>query len=105
MDLNPELLAPSTNFEALLELVVQSSHSQFFVVNDARRLHGAISLREVRRLIYERETLRHLVVASDLLDTQRPVLKESDNLDTAMHLFAGAGVDELAVVADDDPST
>ena len=104
MDREPEVLAPSTNFEALLDLVVQSSHSQFFVVNSEGQLLGAISLREVRRLIYEQETLRHLVVATDLLDISRPVLKESDNLDTAMHLFAAAGVDELAVIDSEDPT-
>ncbi len=104
MNPEPEVIVPSTNFPALLDLVVQSSHSQFFVVDESGRLLGAISLREVRRLIYDQDTLQHLVVASDLLDSQRPTLKEGDNLDTAMHLFASAGVDELAVVDGEDPA-
>ena len=102
MNPEPEVIVPSTNFPALLDLVVQSAHSQFFVVDDSGRLLGAISLREVRRLIYDQDTLQHLVVASDLLDSQRPSLKEEDNLDTAMHLFASVGVDELAVVDAED---
>ena len=38
---------------------------------------GAIALAELRRLIYEQETLQHVVVAGDLVDTQPPVRSTS----------------------------
>ena len=100
IDTEPEVVPASANFQALLDLVVQSSHTQFFVTGEDDRLLGAISLREVRRLIYERDTLQHLVVAGDLLDRDRPTLTEADDLDTAMHLFSGTEVDEVAVLAE-----
>jgi hypothetical protein len=83
--------------------VVQSRHSQFFVVNSQSNLLGAISLDEVRRLIYERDALTGVVVAGDLVE-RRPVLKPDDDLDLASRLFSSARVDEIAVVHRDDPN-
>ncbi len=103
MNSQPEVIPASANFNSLLDLVVQSSHSQFFVVDPDNRLQGAIALREVRRLIYEQDTLQHLVVASDLLEPDRATLNEDDHLDTALQLFSSAGVDELAVVDREQP--
>jgi CIC family chloride channel protein len=103
LDDKPEVISASANFQSLLDLVVRSSHSQFFVVDSENRLQGAISLREVRRLIYELDTLRHLVVASDLLEPERATLTEDDDLDTAMQLFSTTQVDELAVVDRERP--
>jgi hypothetical protein len=72
-------------------------------VNRDNHLQGAIALREVRRLIYEQDTLQHLVVASDLLEPGRITLTEDDHLDTAMQLFSTSRVDELAVVDREQP--
>jgi CIC family chloride channel protein len=98
VDREPEVIPASANFQSILDLVVQSSHSQFFVVNEQSQLLGAISLSEVRRLIFERETLQHLVVAGDLVDTQRPSVNEEDDLSIVMQLFSGTDVEEIAVV-------
>ncbi len=99
----PEIVPASANFQTILDLVVQSDHAQFFVVDSRGKLLGAIALREVRRLIYERETLQHLVVASDLVDRNRPVVHEADDLAVVMNLFSGTNIDELAVVDPDQP--
>ena len=100
LDTEPEVVPASANFQTLLDLVVQSSHTQFFVTDENGQLLGAISLREVRRLIYERDSLQHLVVARDLLDRNCITLTEGDDLDTAMHLFSGTEVDEVAVLGE-----
>ena len=78
--------------------MVSSHHSQFFVVSDAGKLQGAISLSELRRLIYEQDALQPIVVAGDLVDTRRPTVNEEDHLDLVMHIFSGREYDELAVV-------
>jgi CIC family chloride channel protein len=104
IDREPEVIPESASFQQLLDLVVQSSHSQFFVVSERGALLGAISLSEVRRLIYEQDSLQHLVVAKDLLDPQRRSVTEADDLDVVMHLLSQADVDELPVVAEGDPS-
>jgi CIC family chloride channel protein len=101
IDPNPEVIPASANFQTILDLVVQSDHSQFFVVDKDQKLLGAISLTEVRRLIYERETLQHLVVAGDLVDGNRPTVTEDEDLAVVMQLFSGSEVDEFAVVGAD----
>ncbi len=104
IDPDPEVIPASANFQTILDLVVQSDHSQFFVLDRDDRLLGAISLAEVRRLIYERETLQHLVVASDLLDRNRPTVSEEEDLSIVMQLFSGTEVDEFAVLRSDSGS-
>jgi len=98
LDSEPEVIAASASFQTILDLVVSSRHSQFFVVSGDRRLVGAISLSELRRLIYEQDALRPIVVAGDLVDTRRPTVSEDDDLDLVMHIFSGGDYDELAVV-------
>ena len=98
MDPEPEVIPASANFNTILDLVVQSSHDEFFVVNESGELLGAISLSELRRLIYEQETLQHLVVAGDLVETDRSTVRGDDNLDLVMNLLIANDVDELAVV-------
>lgn len=104
IDREPEVIPASANFQRLLDLVVQSSHSQFYVVDDKERLLGAVALSEVRRLIYEQEALQHLVVAGDLVESSHPTITEDANLDVAMTLFGAGHVDELAVVDSADPT-
>ncbi len=104
LDDEPEVLTESANFQTILDLVVQSDHSQFFVQNERGGLLGAISLSEVRRLIYEQEALRHLVVARDLVDTRHPSVTPENDLAVVMQLFSGTRLDELAVVDASDPS-
>ena len=103
IDDQPEIVPESANFQAILDLVVQSDHAQFFVQNDAGNLLGAISLSEVRRLIYEQEALRHLVVAGDLVDSRHPSVTPDDDLSVVMRLFSGTRLDEIAVVNAGDP--
>jgi CIC family chloride channel protein len=103
MDSEPEIIPASANFKTVLDLVVQSSHREFFVVNDRNELLGAISLSELRRLIYEQDTLQHLVVAGDLVETNLPTVTKDDDLDLVMNLFISTKVDELAVVDASNP--
>jgi len=98
VDREPEVVPAYANFQTVLDLVVRSPHTQFYVVDETEgKLLGAIALSEIRRLIYEQEALRHLVVAGDLVE-RHPVVTEEDDLDVAMNLFSSGLFDELAVV-------
>ncbi len=103
VDSEPEVAQARATFAEVLDLVVQSSHSEFFVIDDKERLLGAISVSQLRRLLFEQENFRHLVVADDLLDAERPTVTIDDDLDTALQLMVRAGVAELAVVDANDP--
>jgi CIC family chloride channel protein len=103
VDRSPEVVPDSAGFEALVDLIVRSSHTEFFVVNAKRELLGSISLAELRRILLEREYLRSVVVAGDLVVTGRPRVTGDDDLDLAMQLLDRANVDELAVIDPAEP--
>lgn len=104
VDRDVERVPADASFQEVLDLVVRSPHSDFFVVDAAGALRGAISVAHLRRLFFEEEALRHVVVAADLLEADRPSVLESDDLDGALQLLSATGVAELAVVAEDDPT-
>jgi CIC family chloride channel protein len=101
---DPVVIPASTNFKTVLDLVVQSAHSQFYVADAHGRYLGAISLLELRRLIYEQETLQHVVVAGDLVDSTHPTVTDEVDLSVVMKIFSSSHIDEIAVVDFDDPS-
>ena len=100
---DPEVVPASADFKTVLDLVVQSPHSQFYVSSPNGDHLGAISLLELRRLIYEQDALQHVVVAGDLVDTAHPTVTDDVDLSVVMKIFSASHVDEIAVVdADDD---
>ncbi|MAE95807.1 MAG: chloride channel protein [Deltaproteobacteria bacterium] len=102
LDREPEVVPAAASFDEVIDRIVNSEHSELFVVNDGR-LVGSIYLREVRRLLKEQEGLRAIVVAADLVQDSLQV-DEDDDLDAAMHLFSRGITDELAVVDPKDPA-
>jgi len=102
MESEPETVAADASFNDVLNLVVQSPHGTFYVVNEDRELLGAIALSELRRLIFESDSLRNVVVAADLIDPEIPALRETDDLDLVMQIFAQTKTSELPVC---DPAT
>ncbi len=99
----PEVIPASADFKTVLDLVVQSPRSLFYVVDAAGALLGAISLRELRRLIYDQENLQHVVVAGDLVDTGLPTVTDDTDLSVVIQIFSATESDEIAVVDADDP--
>jgi CIC family chloride channel protein len=100
---NPEVIQASADFKTVLDLVVQSPHSQFYVASPNGDHLGAISLLELRRLIYEQDALQHVVIAGDLVDSAHPTVTDDVDLSVVMKIFSASHLDEIAVVdADDD---
>jgi CIC family chloride channel protein len=103
IDRAPEVVSASAGFEALIDLIVRSPHTEFFVVDAQGKLLGSISLAELRRVLLEREYLRSVVVAGDLVVSNHPSVTTDDDLDLAMQLLDRENVDEIAVVDPGDP--
>jgi CIC family chloride channel protein len=103
MDRSPEVVSAAAGFEALVDLIVRSPHTEFFVASAKGELLGSISLAELRRVLFEREYLRSVVVAGDLVVGNRPSVTPDDDLDLAMQLLDRENVDEIAVVDADRP--
>jgi CIC family chloride channel protein len=103
VDRSPEVLPASADFATIVERVIGSEHSEFFVLDESGRLRGMIHLRELTRLLVEQDALRPIVVASDVLDPRLPTLTEHEDLDVAIQLFSHGEAEEIAVVDDADP--
>jgi CIC family chloride channel protein len=92
----------STRFDELLRLVVQSAHVEFYVVDEAGDLIGAVPLSAIRQLLLDQDALRHVLIAEDLI-RECPTLTEEEDLDTAMQILGNADLDEIAVVDGANP--
>jgi CIC family chloride channel protein len=103
IDREPEVVRDSTSMHDLVERILQSDHTQFFVANERERLEGTIHLREFTRLLTERELLEGIVVAGDIAEPSGPTVIEDDDLDLVMQVFSTGPQEEIAVVAGDDP--
>jgi hypothetical protein len=95
------VLPRSANLETILERVLESGRTEFFVVSEREDLVGTIHLHELTRMLVEQEVLRNVVVAEDLIDTHRADLTEDDDLDLVMQMFSHGVADELPILASD----
>jgi len=96
----PVLVTQETPFRDLVDLVVNSPQNEFFVVREGREYVGTISVRQLRRVIFDRDWLDQLIIAGDMADITYPSLGPEDNLDLAMKLFAQEHIEELPVLAE-----
>jgi CIC family chloride channel protein len=103
IDRNPEILCVSDNFQTVVEHALNSDHSEFFVVDERGDLVGSIHLRNLTRMLAEQDVLAAVVVAEDLVESDRPTVNADDDLDLVMQLFAPSIHDEIGVVAWDNP--
>ncbi len=103
VDREPAVAKASAGLDEVLTLLVESDHTEIFVVDENERLLGAIYFRELRRIVLEQEPLRALVVAGDLLETGRPTVSPDDDLDVVMQIFSYEEMEEIAVVDTSDP--
>jgi len=88
-------------FRKLMDLLVTSSHPNFFVVDRQDHLLGVISIQDVRRIIFETEALEPLLIAHDLMTPVRYAYTPDDTLDIVMKAFGEMNLDELPVINSD----
>jgi CIC family chloride channel protein len=100
VDKKPLKIPEATPFSKLLDLVVNSSRSEFFVVRDGNHYVGAISVHQMREVLLDGECLNPLIIARDVADPTYPALNPTDSLDMAMKLFGQEHIEELPVIED-----
>jgi len=101
IDREPERLSASADLQTIVDRIVQSDHTEFFVVNERDELLGTIYLRELRRLIPEINLLREVVVAEDLLERECPYVTLDDDLAQVLRIFSQDVYEEIPVLDDD----
>ncbi|NOX88101.1 MAG: CBS domain-containing protein [Calditrichaeota bacterium] len=96
-----DLVSVQTQFEELLPIIVNSGHNQIYVVDEKQKIIGYISMQEIRQTIMDYDTLKHLLIAADIVNPNIPVVREDETLDRVMKLFGETGLEELPVVSAD----
>ena len=94
----PVVVTEDTPFPKLVDLVVHTTHTEFFVTQKDGGYVGTISVHQIRQVILDGKWLDLLIIASDVADRTYPVLRPTDSLDLAMHHFTRAEYNELPVV-------
>ncbi len=92
-----ETVPRTANLDSLYQRMVDSPHYEFFVVDDDGNLAGVISVDDLRHMLPQQESLRHIAIAEDLM---QPVvyLREDDTLDCAMRQLGMRTFEELPVL-------
>jgi len=93
-----ELVSLSASLNELITRMMASSHYHFFVVGTDNRICGHISLVTLRPILKDYETVRDVVIASDLMDHNVTVVKAEESLDMVMQLFGKFDLREIPVV-------
>lgn len=103
MHTEPAIIPAHTSFNEMMHLLMDTSHTQFFVEDSDGKLIGSISINEVRRALAHEEYLADLLIAQDLVNPDVARIKAEDTLDEVMKLFGHYGVEELPVVDSNNP--
>jgi CIC family chloride channel protein len=101
-DRKVETIPENCSFDALLQRIVDSTQSNFPVVDAAGRLTGILSISDVRRVMLDQE-LHNLVVAKDVATDQVFTVTPGDDLKTALRMMTKAEIRELPIVDPGDP--
>lgn len=91
------------NLKEFIDLVVEGSGGFYYPVVDSKgEMVGIISLQDVRKVLYE-EYIKEIVTVGELATEDVLTLTPEDNLADALHHFAEMDIDEIPVVATDNP--
>lgn len=93
-----EKVHENTPLHELMDLMADSPHTVFFIVDGKDNLIGYVSLNDLRKLIGDADVLSHLIIAGDIAHPIRFCLYPDETLNRAMEVFAQEGIDELPVL-------
>ncbi len=96
-----ELVGTAVALPALRRMLQHSQSGRLFVIDDAGRLIGTITLAELHDAAFD-PLLDPLIVAADVARRDTPLLTLDDDLQTALHLFRSSGTGLIAVVEDEE---
>ena len=102
MSYEAETIPATTKLSNVLDMIYNSPHSNFFVVDREQRLMGSIGFGEIRELIRDVQSLEHILLAEDIANYNVPVVHENDRLDIVMSMFGQAHLDQIPVEVQPD---
>ncbi len=75
------------NFSKVVNTVLSGKGVEFPVVNKDNSIVGIISMNNLKELLFEKDSLNHLLIAGDLANTDFKVLTPEDNCKTALEMM------------------
>lgn len=72
------------NFSQIVNHIIKGKYSEYPVVDKERHVRGIISIHDIKDYLYEREALQHVLIASDIANTDFETLRPTDNCNTAL---------------------
>ena len=99
VDLNEiELIPEHTPLPELVAKLVESPNHSFYIINQSDEIVGAISESELRPIMTEYDSVKDVLVASDIANPHVVFVKPDDDLDYVLNLFGKWDIDQLPVV-------
>jgi len=99
---NVELVKDVSPLNEIVSKLIQSDSNLFYVVNDQNKIIGVISQTEIRPIIADYDTVKHFIVARDIMNPDVYLASPSDYLDRILRLFGKYNVDEFPVILDNE---
>lgn len=93
-----ETIRPTAPAAELMDRMLSSPASQFYVINAADQLVGAIALADARRILLSPPALLDILMAEDVMRRDVPTLGLEDTLSTSLAKFSTVRLDELPVI-------
>ncbi|MGD9782436.1 MAG: chloride channel protein [Kiritimatiellia bacterium] len=93
-----ETIRPHESAAALMNRLLASDVSQFYVVDAADSLLGAIALGDARRVLLSPPGMVSVLLAEDVMRRNVPVILPDESLSATLAKFAAANLQELPVV-------
>ena len=103
MDRHYDAIAAAAPLEAVLSHLAHSSHQESLVLDADGRLAGILTVEEIKRALPQIAQLGGLLIAQDMAVADPPTLLPDDDLDAAMRAFGRLNIQEIPVVAAEDP--
>ena len=96
------LIQADTPLHDLIDLIVNSHHTNFFVADKNDQLLGEITIHDLRKIIYDSPYLEKILVAYDLMRPIQHYFTPTDTLDNVLKAFGNMNTDELPIVDDEN---
>jgi chloride channel protein, CIC family len=86
------------NFSQVINHVIQARVPEFPVVDDGGELKGIISIYDIKDYLYEKDSLKNLLIANDIANTNFEALMPGDNCQSALDKMRKYDVEGLPVI-------
>lgn len=93
-----ETIRPNESARALLDRLLASDASQFYVIDDRDALLGAITLADARRILLSSPALLDVLLADDVMRRDIPTTLPDESLSTTLAKFTTSNLSELPVI-------